>query len=379
MGDPRPMDETAIRTVLREPISPDTHHVFSEQDILNVVVEDSWAAVALRSQEVSREFLAAVHHRLVTAFPNGAFEVRAGREIYRGGEGFGERRHVIAILGGKGGVGKSTTALNLALTLTAMGVPTGLVDGDVNAPDIPHMLNVHPGDDPEGRLANWHLWSTKVTPPSRRMRPRLHYGLEVMSTGFVIPERRPPSPRSGVEMAALLRVLTFEVVWTADILLIDCPPGTGEDLWATVHDLPLSGALFVNTPQDLAQMDAARTLTLLREHAIPVIGAVENMAFLICPHCEQEISLFPTSTRLVDAGIAVLGRLPFDVGLSAAADRGLPLVLAGRPGRIAREFATIAGKLRTWLRERDDASAEAQTPPAQTPNNHLADRASPDD
>ena len=125
-----------------------------------------------------------------------------------------------------------------------------------------------------------------------------------------------------------------------------------------LRELPLSGAVFVTTPQDLAQMDAQRTLALLAEHGVPVIGLVQNMASLTCPHCQGEIDLFAASSRLADAGVRVLGRIPFDVRLSVTADRGLPLVLADPRGPIAYEFARIGGAVRRWLAERPTAAEE---------------------
>ena len=115
------------------------------------------------------------------------------------------------------------------------------------------------------------------------------------------------------------------------------------------QELPLSGAVFVTTPQDLAQMDAERTLAYLQEHLVPVIGLVQNMAQLTCPHCAREIDMFGMSTRLVDAGIPVLGRIPFDTRLAVTADRGLPLVLGDPRGPIAFEFAKIGAQVRRWL------------------------------
>jgi ATP-binding protein involved in chromosome partitioning len=122
-----------------------------------------------------------------------------------------------------------------------------------------------------------------------------------------------------------------------------------------VRELPLSGALFVTTPQDLAQMDAERTLAHLKEHGVPVIGMVQNMASLTCPHCAQSIDLYSLSKRLADAGVPVLGRIPFDTRLSVTADTGLPLVLGDPSGPIAFEFARIGSAVRRWLVERDHA------------------------
>ena len=206
-----------------------------------------------------------MHAAVAVAFPGRDVEVRAARAIFRGGAGFGDGRHVIAVLGGKGGVGKSTVAVNLALALAAMGEHAGLLDADINAPDIPHMLGVRAAS---GRARNT-LWSGEVTPPSRWRHPRQRYGIEVMSVGFEVPERYPPRITSRLLTSTLLRHLVFEVAWSADILVVDAPPGTGEELQVIAGELPLSGAIFVTTPQDLAQMDAERTLVLLQERSCP--------------------------------------------------------------------------------------------------------------
>ncbi|MCH7718340.1 MAG: P-loop NTPase [Chloroflexi bacterium] len=347
------MDEASIRAALASLTAPDGAPLLAPDEVADVVIEGDWVAVVLGREGASREFLARVHHHLAQAFPGATVEVRADSRVYRGGAGFGQGRHVVAVLGGKGGVGKSTLAVNLALTLSAMGVSVGLLDGDLNAPDIPHLLGVHPKEPPSG--AGLRMTAAKVMPPSERERPQERFGVEVMSVGFLVPERFPPVISSRMLVSTLLRSLIFEVAWTADVILIDAPPGTGEELQVMARELPLSGAVFVTTPQDLAQMDAERTLALLTEHEVPVIGMVENMASLTCPHCQQEIDMFAQSTRLADAGVRVLGRIPFDVQLSVAADRGRPLVLADPRGPIAYEFARIGSVVRRWLAERDGA------------------------
>ncbi|HEY7296175.1 MAG TPA: P-loop NTPase [Dehalococcoidia bacterium] len=296
-----------------------------------------------------------VHRRLHAAFPAASIEVRAGSRIYRGGAGFGEGKHVLAVLGGKGGVGKSTVAVNLALTLTAMGFAVGLIDGDLNGPDVPHMLGVSPKDRPRGRTL-----AMSAQAPSAWRRPLQRYGVEIVSVGLEVPERFPPIISSRMLVAALLRGFIFQTAWSADVLLIDAPPGTGEELQVMAHELPLSGAIFVTTPQDLAQMDAERSLTLLREGNVPVLGMVQNMATLTCPHCTTAIDMYRLSPRLMEAGVSVLGRIPFDVQLSVTADEGRPLVLGDPRGPIAREFAQIGGRVRRWLAERDRGEARAR-------------------
>ena len=342
----------AIRAALASMREPDGSPSLNVDEIADVVLEGEWAAVVIGREEPRKELLARAHAHLTDAFPEVDFEVRAGRRVFRGGRGFGEGRHVVAVIGGKGGVGKSTLSVNLALTLSAMGVSVGIIDGDLSAPDLPHLLGLHPKETP--RDFGWQIMSRKVKPLSERPRPHKRFDVEVMSVGFLVPERIAPV-LAGRELAStLLSYLVYDVVWQADILVIDAPPGSGDELHAIAEELPLSGAIFVTTPQDLAQMDAERTLALLNEHDVPVIGWVQNMAELNCPHCAKRIDLFGSSSRLSEAGLAVLGRIPFDVRLSMAADQGRPLVLGDPTGPIAFEFAKIGSAVRQWLSERQN-------------------------
>lgn len=344
------MDEATIRTAIGRFRDDEGRPLVAAENLANVIAEDTWFTVVLGGAGNDQRLLPPLHRHLTTAFPGASVELRLGDRIYRGGGGFGPGRHVVAVLGGKGGVGKSTIAVSLALTLSALGSTVGLLDGDLSAPDIPHLLGIHPQ---RSRGEGWQLWRTDPPPPSRWRRPSARFGLEVMSTGFVLAEDEAPLVTSRVMVSALLRHLIFEVAWTADALVIDAPPGTGEELQVMAQELPLSGAILVTTPQDLAQMDAGRTLTLLAAHDVPVIGVVQNMAALECPHCAREIDLFARSSRLTDAGVPVLGRIPFDIRLSEAVDRGEPLVLGDPRGPIAREFARIGHAVRRWLADRD--------------------------
>ena len=344
------MNEDAIRASLAGLAGEDGKPLLAPEEVVQVAVEGGWACAVIAREDASRALLSQVYQHLAAAFPGASIEVRAGQQVYRGGAGFGEGRHVVAVLGGKGGVGKSTLSVNLALTLTAMNVPAGLLDADLNAPDIPHMLGVHPASPPRG--AGFRLGTPRLTPPAERKAPYERFGVEVMSAGFMLPEKLPPVVSTRMLVSSLLRYLIFEVAWRADVLLIDAPPGTGEELQVLARELPLSGALFVTTPQDLAQMDAERTLTLLTDHDVPVIGLVQNMASLTCPHCDEEIDMFAQSSRLSEAGVPILGRIPFDVRLSRTADQGLPLVLGDPRGPVAYEFARIGSAVRRWLAER---------------------------
>lgn len=349
------ISSASVRAALLEARTPDGAPLVAADEVADVLVEGGWAAVVLRREGVSREWLSRLHGQLTRALPGAEIELRVDGRVYRGGAGFGVGRHVVAVLGGKGGVGKSTLAVNLALTFSAMGLRTGLLDGDLNAPDVPHLLGVHPKVAPPGH--GWQLSSPKITPPSQRRRPEERFGVEVMSVGFIVPEKAPPLITTRPLASQLLRYLIFDVAWSADVLLIDAPPGTGQELQVMANELPLSGAVFVTTPQDLAQMDAERTLALLTQHGVPVAGLVQNMASMTCPHCNEEIDMFAQSSRLADAGVPLLGRIPFDVRLSTTADQGRPLVLGDPTGPIAYEFARIGSAVRRWLAERDAAEA----------------------
>ena len=349
MDDPAALDEPAIRATVNAALGADDGLPPDRPRIGAVSVEGRWAAVVLEAPGIPRAALERRRAALVAAFPSATFEVHADGHVFAGGRGFGPGRHVVVVLGGKGGVGKSTVAANLALTLSALGRAAGLVDADLNAPNVPHLLGDRLAPPAETPGAAWTLWTAAVVPPSKRPQPPTHLGIEAMSLGFLIPEHRPPALRVRGEVAALLRSLVFGMNWRADVLLVDAPPGTGDEIRAIAERLPLSGALLVTTPQDLAQMDAGRTLTLLEEREIPVIGMVQNMAFLVCPCCGEEIALFPESSRLRDAGVPLLGKLPFDARLAAAADHGTPLVLADAAGPVARRFARIGAEVVRWL------------------------------
>ena len=338
-------ERAAVERVVSSVVGSSGEPLVEPERISAFATEDGWLGVGL-SVELVADDLRGLHSALVGEF-GGAVELRTPERVHRGGRGFGEGKHIIAVLGGKGGVGKSTVATNLAITLSAMGMSVGLLDGDVNGPDVPQMLGIRPAERPTRAMRM--LFGQGIPLPSRRQRPVLRHGLEAWSVGFVTPEGVPPLWSGRLLIAGLLRYLVFDVGWTADVLLIDAPPGTGEEIQAMTRDLPLSGAVFVTTPQDLAQMDAERTLTLLRERGIPVIGMVQNMAALTCPHCGESIDLYASSTRLTDAGVPILGRVPFDVQLSVSADQGVPLVLGNPRGQVAHEFARIGAAVRRWL------------------------------
>ena len=348
------MDEAAIRECLLQARSDNDEALLSAADIGEIVIEADWFAVRLGSIAAPLSLLKRLHAILASSFPEAEIELRNGHDVFRGGEGLGPGKRVIAVMGGKGGVGKSTLALNLALTFSAMGMKAGIIDADLAGPDIPHLLGVHPMEFPRQR--GWTLSSASMLPRSKRPVPPVRFTVGAMSIGFSLPERQWTHIAGENFASMLLRYMLYEVQWDADVLIIDAPPGTGPEVQVMARELPLAGVLFVTTPQDLAQMDAGRTITLLSEQGVPVIGLVLNMASLTCPHCDHEIDLYEQSPRLQDDGVEILARIPFDLRLSRNADQGLPLVLGDPTGPMAYLFARIGARVRRWLRENPDSA-----------------------
>ena len=180
------VSEQRVRAAIASLTGPDGSPVMAEQDVSGVIIEHDWIAVLLSDQAVPVERLARLHSHLGRVFPGFEIELRAGGRVYRGGAGLGRRRHVVAVLGGKGGVGKSTVSVNLALTLSALVLRVGLLDGDLNGPDIPHMLGIHPRERPR---RDWRI--SEIRGPGHRRQPYERLGLEVMSVGFVVSEHAP--------------------------------------------------------------------------------------------------------------------------------------------------------------------------------------------
>jgi ATP-binding protein involved in chromosome partitioning len=248
----------------------------------------------------------------------------------------------IAIASGKGGVGKTTVTVNLALALALRGARVGLFDADIYGPNVPIMLGVRrskptSGAAPIGRADN--------TP---YIRPLERYGLRVMSIGFLIGDTETVMPDPNYIGLLVTRTLK-DVIWgDLDYLLIDLPPGTGEPQGMLVKMVQIDGAVVVTTPQDLSLMDAGRSLGLFRKAGIPILGVVENMSYLLCPHCNEQIEVFHRSGgkwAIHDEELELLGRVPMDINISKGIDAGHPLIEATPDAREAEVFKEIAGKI----------------------------------
>jgi ATP-binding protein involved in chromosome partitioning len=248
----------------------------------------------------------------------------------------------LAIASGKGGVGKTTVAVNLALALRQAGARVGLYDADLYGPNVPLMLGVRRKQTVDGWVPVYRASTDPYIQPLDR------FGLRVMSIGFVMSDADAiaPDPRVAGD---IIRQTLQDVMWgDLDFLLIDLPPDTGEPQQTLLHTLHIDGVLIVTTPQDLSLMDASRSLGLFQRADVPILGVIENMSYLNCPHCGKPVQVFHRSDRawgVQDEGLPLLGRVPMDVAISRGIDAGHPLVQAVPDSLQAMAFREIASKV----------------------------------
>ncbi|WP_421997111.1 iron-sulfur cluster carrier protein ApbC [Reyranella sp.] len=242
-------------------------------------------------------------------------------------------KHIIAVASGKGGVGKSTTAVNLALGLAANGVATGLLDADIYGPSMPRMLDVK--EKPESL-------------DGKALKPIERYGLRTMSIGYIVNEDTPMIWRGPMVSSALEQMLR-DVQWgELDVLVVDMPPGTGDAQLTLAQRVALSGAVIVSTPQDIALVDARKGLNMFRKVAVPVLGIVENMSFFVCPHCGERSEIFGHGGAREEAeklGVPFLGEVPLHLDIRTTSDSGHPIVVAQPDGPHAQIYRNIAGRV----------------------------------
>jgi ATP-binding protein involved in chromosome partitioning len=245
--------------------------------------------------------------------------------------------NVIAVASGKGGVGKSTVAVNLALGLRDLGLKVGILDADIYGPSLPKLLAIR--EKPQ-------------TIGGTRLRPIIRYGLTAMSIGFLIEEETPMIWRGPMVMSAITQMLR-EVEWgTLDIMVVDMPPGTGDAQLTMAQQVPLRGAVIVSTPQDLALIDARRGIAMFKRVDVPVLGLVENMSYFLCPSCGTRSDIFGHGGARKEAerlGVPFLGEVPLHMAIRENSDAGLPVVATAPEGEHARIFRDIAGKVRDQL------------------------------
>lgn len=237
---------------------------------------------------------------------------------------------IIAVASGKGGVGKSTTAVNLALALSAQGKRVGLLDADIYGPSMPRMVGI------SGKPSS---------PDGKKLEPMRNYGLSVMSIGFLIDEETPMIWRGPMVQSALVQMLR-DVDWgELDVLVVDMPPGTGDAQLTMAQQVPLAGAIIVSTPQDIALLDARKGLNMFRKVDVPVLGIIENMSTFICPNCSHESHIFGHGGARSEAerlGVDFLGEVPLHIAIRETSDAGRPIVIDAPEGPQAAAYRAIA-------------------------------------
>jgi ATP-binding protein involved in chromosome partitioning len=249
---------------------------------------------------------------------------------------------VIAVASGKGGVGKSTVAVNLALGLSALGLKVGLLDADIYGPSVPRLLAIKEKPRSDGKT----------------LKPIERFGIKTMSIGFLVAEDTPMIWRGPMVMSAITQMLG-DVEWAPlDVLVVDMPPGTGDAQLTLAQRVPLKGAIIVSTPQDLALIDARKGLAMFRTTAVPVLGIVENMSTFHCPHCGKESHIFghggarETAAQL---GTDFLGEIPLVPSIRETSDAGTPIVAKEPNSPEARAFLELAERVRDKLSGGSDA------------------------
>ena len=248
-------------------------------------------------------------------------------------------KNIIAVASGKGGVGKSTTAVNLALALAAAGGRVGLLDGDIYGPSIPTMLGVEEEVRPE-------------TVDNKYFVPVEAFGLQTMSIGYLITEKTPLVWRGPMATGALKQMLEQALWDDLDYLVVDMPPGTGDIQLTLVQSVPVTGALIVTTPQDIALLDAQKGIEMFKKVQVPILGIVENMSFHICAQCGHKEHIFGQGggeSISSDYGVSLLGALPLTKQIQEKVDNGNPSVVAEPEGEITNIYLDIALKIASSL------------------------------
>ena len=253
-------------------------------------------------------------------------------------------KHIVAVASGKGGVGKSTVSVNLALALAVAGHKVGMMDADIYGPSQPRMLG---------------LSGQPNTHDGKILEPMENYGIKCMSMGFLVPEDTPMIWRGPMVMSAIQQLLR-EVNWgELDVLLVDMPPGTGDAQLTLSQQVPLAGAVIVSTPQDIALLDARKGLNMFRKVEVPVLGIIENMSYFACPSCGHRAEIFSHGGARKEAerlGVDFLGEIPLDIEIRETSDGGQPIVVSKPDSENAKVFREIGE--RVWAKlDKSDARA----------------------
>ena len=242
-------------------------------------------------------------------------------------------KHIVAVASGKGGVGKSTVAVNLALGLVAEGKRVGLLDADIYGPSVPRMMGIKGRPEPTA---------------DKRLNPMEAYGLKCMSMGFLVPEDSPMIWRGPMVIGALEQLLR-DVAWgELDVLIVDMPPGTGDAQLTMAQRVPLAGAVIVSTPQDIALLDARKGINMFKKVEVPLLGIVENMSTFVCPNCNHESHIFGHGGAKAEAekiSVECLGEIPLHIAIRETSDAGTPITATQPDSPQAKAYRKIAARL----------------------------------
>jgi ATP-binding protein involved in chromosome partitioning len=257
-------------------------------------------------------------------------------------------RAIVAVASGKGGVGKSTVAANLALACKANGLSVGVLDADIYGPSMPRMLGI------SGRPSS---------ADGKILRPMENFGVKCMSIGFLVPEDTPMIWRGPMVMSALQQMLR-DVAWgELDIMIVDMPPGTGDAQLTMAQQVALAGAVIVSTPQDIALIDARKGLAMFQKVDVPVLGIIENMSYFLCPHCGGRTDIFSHGGARREAlrlGTDFLGEVPLDIAIRETSDEGRPITVSQPDSPYAQTFREIAA--RVWEKVSGETPARRAGP-----------------
>ncbi|MFZ5558011.1 MAG: iron-sulfur cluster carrier protein ApbC [Pseudomonadota bacterium] len=334
------VSEQQVETALKELIDPNTQKDFvTSKSVKGIKVDGESVALeivlAYPAKSVLDEIRKTVAGKVKSIPGVGAVTVNVSSKIVthavqRGVKPIAGIKNIIAVASGKGGVGKSTTAVNLALALAAEGAKVGVLDADIYGPSQPTMLGI--SGRPESR-------------DGKSLEPMEGHGLQAMSIGFLIDMDTPMVWRGPMVTQALEQLLNDTRWRDLDFLVVDLPPGTGDIQLTLAQRVPVTGAVIVTTPQDIALIDARKGLKMFEKVGIPILGVVENMSIHICSKCGHEEPIFGEGggqKMCQDYGVEFLGALPLDRGIREQTDSGKPTVVSDPDGRIAQIYKAIA-------------------------------------
>ncbi|MBR8317251.1 iron-sulfur cluster carrier protein ApbC [Burkholderia dolosa] len=345
------IDRAQVDAALAAVVDPNTGRPYAaNKGVRNVAIDGDAVAVDVVLGYPARSQHDAVRARVADALKAvpGVRDARVAvsqeivaHTVQRGVKLLPNVKNIVAVASGKGGVGKSTTAVNLALALAAEGASVGMLDADIYGPSLPTMLGIH-GQRPE-------------SPDNQSMNPLVGHGLQANSIGFLIEEDNPMVWRGPMATSALEQLLRQTNWRELDYLIVDMPPGTGDIQLTLAQRVPVTGAVIVTTPQDIALLDAKKGLKMFEKVGIPILGIVENMSIHVCSNCGHEEHIFGAggAERMAkDYGVTVLGSLPLDIAIRERADSGTPTVVAEPDGALARRYRDIARGVALAIAER---------------------------